>query len=121
MSGLGWPRFLVLNLIAALLWATSFAGSGYLFGKASAAMLGDMATNVGIGLLVVFLVVGWVLIRLQRRQKSKERANDADDTPPPDGTAPKPDRQRETVSGLDAPGDTSVQPRRATSRIPPPR
>lgn len=72
MSGLGWPRFFVLNFIAAVIWAITFAGSGYLFGKASAAVLGGMAKNVGLGLLVLFLVVGWVLLRIQRRQKAAQ-------------------------------------------------
>lgn len=88
MSGLSWPRFMALNFIAAWVWAVIFAGSGYLFGKASVAMLGKMATNFGLGLLVVFLVAGWLLLRLQRRQKAKAEAanNNANDDADSDRT-----------------------------------
>ncbi len=69
MSELAWLRFLVLNFIAALLWAASFACTGYLFGTASKAVLGTMAQNVGLAMLLVFVVVAAVLVRLQHRKK----------------------------------------------------
>lgn len=69
MSELAWVKFLILNFLAALLWAASFAGTGYLFGSASHAFLGDMAQNFGFAMLVLFLVVAAVLVRLQHRRK----------------------------------------------------
>src|SRR5260370_34522048 len=54
ISGIDWRRFLVLNFIAAGLWAVTFAGAGYLFGQASEAMLGDLAVKFRGGALGVF-------------------------------------------------------------------
>ena len=71
MSELAWLRFLVLNFIAALLWAASFACTGYLFGSASHAFLGDVAQNFGLGMLVVFAVVVWIIITVHKRQKRR--------------------------------------------------
>lgn len=71
MSGLSWPRYLALNFIAAGIWAFSFAGAGYLFGELSEAVLGSMAKKFGLGMLAVFLVVAWLVVRLHKRQKAK--------------------------------------------------
>ena len=57
ISGIDWRRFLVLNFIAAGLWAVTFAGAGYLFGQASEAMLGDLAVKFRVVALGVFVVV----------------------------------------------------------------
>ncbi|MCW5750157.1 MAG: DedA family protein [Alphaproteobacteria bacterium] len=77
MSGLSWPRYLVLNFIAAGIWANSFAGAGYLFGELSEAVLGDMAKRFGLAMLVVFLVVAWLAVRMHKRQKAKAEAEGA--------------------------------------------
>lgn len=67
MSPLRWSRFLVLNFIAAGLWAIVFAGGGYMFGEALSAMLGDAAEILGLVALVVFVVVVTYLLRRQKR------------------------------------------------------
>ncbi len=83
-SGLPWRRFLCLNFTAAGVWALSFGGSGYLLGKAFAAMLGDLAQEFGLVALAIFLIVitGVVVMhkRLQMREaeflrKEKEQDN----------------------------------------------
>jgi len=89
LSALPYVRFLALNFIAAGLWAVTFAGSGYLLGKAFEAMLGDLAEQFGLIMLGVFLLVisGVVIMhkRLQRREaallarkaaKDQEKARD---------------------------------------------
>ncbi len=76
MSELAYPRFIILNFIAAGLWANAFAWFGYLFGKVSGALLGDYARDAGIALLVAFLVTAWVLVR--RHNKRKQKAAPAD-------------------------------------------
>src|SRR5579864_7258338 len=43
ISGIGWRRFLVLNLVAALVWATVFVGAGFFCGRAFERMLGELA------------------------------------------------------------------------------
>lgn len=65
MSQLSWPRFLFLNFIAAGLWATSFAGGGYLFGEVLKTALGDAAFLVGVVLLACFIGAGVYLMRRQ--------------------------------------------------------
>jgi membrane protein DedA with SNARE-associated domain len=67
MSPLRWSRFLVLNFIAAGLWAITFAGGGYMFGEALSAVLGDAAEIMGLVALVVFVVVVTYLLRRQKR------------------------------------------------------
>jgi membrane protein DedA with SNARE-associated domain len=67
MSKLSWSRFLVLNVVAAGLWATATTAAGYAFGRLSEKMMSDVASHLGIALLVVFLVAAWLLSkRLER-------------------------------------------------------
>jgi membrane protein DedA with SNARE-associated domain len=71
ISGIGWQRFLVLNLAAALLWAASFVGIGYFCGHAYKHMLGAFADRFSIimlGLFTVLLAGGGLLYRLRRRR-----------------------------------------------------
>lgn len=42
MSHVPWPRFFILNLIGALVWAVTFGGAGFLFGSALASLLTDI-------------------------------------------------------------------------------
>lgn len=69
MSGLSWVRYLILNLIAAGIWAMAFAGAGYLFGQLSDVVLGRMAKRFGIVMLLIFLVALWIVVRIHNRQK----------------------------------------------------
>src|SRR5215470_9054467 len=48
MSGLLWRRFLVLNFIAAGLWAVSFVGAGYLLGNVFGAALRQFADSFAL-------------------------------------------------------------------------
>jgi len=69
MSEVSWPRFFVLNFIAATVWAIIFAGSGYLLGRAFEHMLGDMAKGFGIVLLVIMLVLISTGLWISKRRK----------------------------------------------------
>jgi membrane protein DedA with SNARE-associated domain len=83
MSGLPWTRFLVLNFVAAGLWACTFAGSGYMLGKAFSAVLGDVAESFGLVMLGIFLIIisGVVIMhkRLQQREAALLRRRLAED------------------------------------------
>jgi membrane protein DedA with SNARE-associated domain len=81
MSELAWTRFLALNFIAAGVWATAFAGAGYLLGSAFEAMLGDIARNFGLVMLAIFIFVAWLAVELHQRRKL--RASHAHPAPPP--------------------------------------
>ena len=66
-STLSWPRFLVLNFVAAGVWSVATVGSGYAFGYASEKTLSNASSGLGVGLLVVFLGLAWVLSRRLER------------------------------------------------------
>ena len=70
MSALAWSRFAILNFIAAGLWATTFAGAGYLAGRAFEAVLGDLATGFGLAMLVAFAAAVLVYRRAARRRRA---------------------------------------------------
>jgi membrane protein DedA with SNARE-associated domain len=77
ISGIGWRRFLVFNLAAALLWAASFVGAGYFCGRASKRMLGELADRFSVLMLAVFtviLITGTIVYRLRLRRRLATRA-----------------------------------------------
>ncbi len=70
ISGIGWRRFMFLNLIAALLWALVFVGAGYFCERALQRMIGQYFDQFGYILLGVFaavLVAISIVHRLRRR------------------------------------------------------
>lgn len=67
-SGLSWPRFLILNFIAAGVWATTFAGAGYIVGATFEHLLGDLALVFGLVMLLIFATVIAFIARSQRRR-----------------------------------------------------
>lgn len=74
MSGLAWRRFLILNFLAAGVWAVTFAGAGYLMGQALGAMLGDLAQEFGLAMLAIFLVVITGVLVMHKRLQQREAA-----------------------------------------------
>ena len=60
-------RFLLLNLIGALIWAPLIASAGYLFGHALQLLLADMhrLELIGLGMLLLFGLGGWAIHRLR--------------------------------------------------------
>lgn len=72
MGGVGWRRFLILNFIAAGLWAAVFVGAGFLCGHTFGHMLDDFAQRFSETMLVVFAVVligAHFIHRLHRRRR----------------------------------------------------
>jgi membrane protein DedA with SNARE-associated domain len=61
MSRLRWPKFLMLNFIAAGLWATAVVSAGYGFGHLSEKVMNDASSTLGLGMLVIFLGLSWVV------------------------------------------------------------
>jgi membrane protein DedA with SNARE-associated domain len=71
ISGIGWQRFLILNFLAAGLWAAAFVAAGYLFGDAFEHVLGDVAKRFSMALLGAFIIViggAHLIHRLRRRR-----------------------------------------------------
>lgn len=77
ISGVGWLRFMALNLVAALIWAVAFVGAGYLSGRAMHRALGEYAERFSMAMLAglaVLLVAAWLYHRWHRRRaEAKER------------------------------------------------
>lgn len=89
MSGVDPVRFALLNFCAAFVWALSFAGGGYLFGRAIEKMFGGviegahMLEFLGLGMLVVILggfSLGGFMMR-RRRARLPAVASAASNTP----------------------------------------
>jgi membrane protein DedA with SNARE-associated domain len=81
-----WQRFLWLNFVAAGLWAASFVAGGYFLGHVFNALLGDFARSFRLGMLGVFIAIGfgiWLLHRWQRRRQLRVPAGADVALPPP--------------------------------------
>lgn len=65
MSSVSWPRFLLLNALAAVLWAVLIAGVGYGTGQALVYMLQTVDADElwGLSLLLVLGLMWWLLAR----------------------------------------------------------
>lgn len=74
-SRMPWSRFLFWNFIAAGIWAWSFAGAGYMFGEAAAA-IGENGPKV---LLLIALVIGalWITFKSIRWVARRRAASQA--------------------------------------------
>jgi len=72
MSHVSHTKFIVLNLIGAVVWAIVVAGLGYLFGQAVELMLQD-ARRYELALLISIAAAGavvWAIRRLRRGHSS---------------------------------------------------
>jgi membrane protein DedA with SNARE-associated domain len=70
-SGVNPLRFAALNFVAAFVWALSFSGFGYVFGKALERMIGNIVLAFGITMLVMFALVflgSYIAKRRRQRQ-----------------------------------------------------
>jgi membrane protein DedA with SNARE-associated domain len=70
MSSVPWPTFLVLNFVAAGLWACTVVSVGYAFGQVSEKVMTDASSGLGLVTLIAFLGLSWAL------SKKLERALD---------------------------------------------
>lgn len=61
ISNLSWSKFLVLNFIAAGIWAGVVVSAGYAFGGVSEKLLNDASAIFGLVMLVVFFGLSWLL------------------------------------------------------------
>jgi membrane protein DedA with SNARE-associated domain len=71
MSGLLWRKFLILNFIAAGVWAVAFVGAGYLLGNVFGAALRRVADSFGLVMLGLFALMALVIFLLHRAQRRR--------------------------------------------------
>jgi membrane protein DedA with SNARE-associated domain len=72
LSAVHWKRFMILNFIAAGLWAGSFVALGYFLGHAFRAVLGHLVRSFSLFMLIAFIAITvavWLFHRLQRRRQ----------------------------------------------------
>jgi membrane protein DedA with SNARE-associated domain len=75
ISGVGWLRFLLLNLVAAFVWAVLFVGAGYLSGRAAHRALGHYAEKfsmVALGAFAAILIAVFIYNRVRRRRATAD-------------------------------------------------
>lgn len=66
MNGISHPRFAALNFIAAFVWATLFAGGGYLLGKTLENFLGRLHGAILLGVLGLVVLLSVLSITINR-------------------------------------------------------
>ena len=86
LSGISAVRFLVLNAIAAVLWATSFGVLGYLLGHSVELLLGEVERyEEPIALVLLVITAAWIGVhqwhRWGRGPRSRHRPCGASDWP----------------------------------------
>lgn len=85
ISKVHWRRYLVLNFIAAGIWAAIFVAAGFLCGHALGRMLGQIAERFSQSLLIIFalvIIAGHFAHRLHVRRRRKLAASAAAVVPP---------------------------------------
>ena len=76
LSQMTWGVFLVLNLIAAGIWALLTVSIGYAFGQVSDKVLGDAVSGLSVATLILFLIVSWLLSKRLERAFEPETPGD---------------------------------------------
>lgn len=66
MNGISHPRFAALNFIAAFVWATIFAGGGYLLGKTLENFLGRLHGAILLGVLGLVVLLSVLSVTINR-------------------------------------------------------
>lgn len=77
LTGIGARQFLVLNAVAAAIWAVAFTALGYVFGKTVETLLGDIKAIehkilLALGLALGVMVIYQLALRLRRHFRNKQ-------------------------------------------------
>jgi membrane protein DedA with SNARE-associated domain len=68
-AGISVIRYTTLNIIAAAIWAVTFATAGYFFGKAIARLLEEYGLKVVLPTVIAVVVLGIIFARWRARKK----------------------------------------------------
>ncbi|MBM3535274.1 MAG: DedA family protein [Alphaproteobacteria bacterium] len=68
-AGIGVIRYTTLNVIAAAIWAVSFATAGYFFGKAIAGLIDEYGLKLVLPTVIGLVVLGVAVTRWRARKK----------------------------------------------------
>ena len=72
LSAVYWKRFMILNFIAASVWAGSFVAVGYFLGHALRAVLGHLVRSFSVVMLAAFIAITiavWLFHRFQKHRR----------------------------------------------------
>jgi membrane protein DedA with SNARE-associated domain len=67
MSELPWSVFLILSFLSAGIWSSVILSVGYAFGQLSEKLMNDVSSGLGIGMLVAFMALSWILSKKLER------------------------------------------------------
>jgi membrane protein DedA with SNARE-associated domain len=84
MSMVRWSQFVILNMIAAILWAVVIGYAGYLFGQALETLLGDLQSYEML-ILTVLALIGVMVWGLRRWKKMRRVGSDNGNAGSPSG------------------------------------
>ncbi len=71
-AGISVIRYTTLNIIAAAVWAVTFATAGYFFGKAIAGLIAEYGLKVVLPTVIGVVVLGVILARLRARKRAQK-------------------------------------------------
>ena len=79
LSGIAPPKFLLLNLFSAAVWAALFCMLGYVFGLGAESIVGKALAKherllIGLAVAIVTAALGWGLARLLSRRAGSIRS-----------------------------------------------
>ena len=63
MTEMSWLRFMILNAVAAGIWALLVVAVGYSYGALSEATMNGVSNGIGLAALVLFAGLSWVMSR----------------------------------------------------------
>jgi membrane protein DedA with SNARE-associated domain len=71
-AGISVLRYTSLNIVAALVWAFTFATAGYFFGRAIARMVDEYGLTVVLPTVIALVVIGVVVTRIRARKRAQK-------------------------------------------------
>ncbi len=72
MNGISHPRFAALNFIAAFVWATIFAGGGYVLGKTLESFIGRLHGVILLGILGFVALLSVISVVINRMRGNRD-------------------------------------------------
>jgi len=101
VSKLPWPLFLIVNFVAAGIWAVAVVSTGFAFGHVSEKVLSDASSTLGVVMLVLFLALSWWLSKKfdLAAERTAQPQSPASKNPPGSEEARRERRLRKRVDG----------------------
>jgi membrane protein DedA with SNARE-associated domain len=79
-GNMSWPRFILLDVVAVVLWSTCWTTAGYVLGAAALALL-EAVGDAGRLILVALAAIAIVALLVRRRRRRAAGSSPGDGTP----------------------------------------